>query len=117
MDVVLDPVGGPLMDTAFRTLGWGGRHLVVGFASGSIGSLKGNLTIVKGASLIGVDLRQFRERQPDDVRRLMADVAALHHAGRIRPQIAARFGFSQVAQAFAMAQDRSTVGRVILQPD
>ena len=47
----------------------------------------------------------------------LADVAALHHAGRIRPQIAARFGFSQVAQAFAMAQDRSTVGRVILQPD
>jgi NADPH2:quinone reductase len=117
VDVVLDPVGGPLMDTAFRTLGWGGRHLVVGFASGSIGSLKGNLCIVKGASLIGVDLRQFRERQPDDVRRLMADVAALHHAGRIRPQIAARFGFSQVAQAFAVAQDRSTVGRVILQPD
>lgn len=117
VNLSIDPVGGSATEAALRSLAWGGRHLVVGFASGSIGSLKGNLTIVKGASLIGVDLRQFRERQPDDVRRLMADVAALHHAGRIRPQIAARFGFSQVAQAFAMAQDRSTVGRVILQPD
>ena len=75
MDVVFDPLGGALMDTAFRTLGWGGRHLVIGFASGQIGSLRGNLAIVKGASLVGVDIRQFREKQPAAARRLLQDVA------------------------------------------
>ena len=116
VDVVLDPVGGAAMDTAFRTLGWGGRHLVVGFASGQIGSLRGNLSIVKGASLIGVDLRQFREREPEAARQLMRDVAALHRDGRIHPRIAARFAMSQHAEAFALAQDRRTVGRVLLLP-
>lgn len=116
VDVVLDPVGGSLMDTAFRTLGWGGRHLVVGFASGQIGSLRGNLSIVKGGSLIGVDLRQFREREPAAARRLLQDVAALHRDGRIRPRIAARFPLDRHAEAFAVAQDRSTVGRVLLLP-
>ena len=116
VDVVLDPVGGALMDTAFRTLGWGGRHLVVGFASGQIGSLRGNLTIVKGASLIGVDLRQFREREPEAARLLLQDVAALHRDGRIHPRIAARFPFDRHAEAFAMTQDRSTIGRVLLLP-
>ena len=116
MDVVADPVGGAATDTAFRTLGWGGRHLVLGFASGSIGQLKGNLTIVKGASLIGVDLRQFRERQPDDARRLMQDVAALHRDGRIRPLVTARWPLAQHAQACAQAGDRATVGRVLLLP-
>lgn len=116
VDVVLDPVGGELMDTAFRTLGWGGRHLVVGFASGQIGALRGNLTIVKGASLIGVDLRQFRERQPGPARQLLRDVAALHHAGRIQPTIAARFPLARHAEAFALAQDRQTIGRVLLLP-
>jgi NADPH2:quinone reductase len=116
VDVVLDPVGGAAMDTAFRTLGWGGRHLVVGFASGQIGSLRGNLTIVKGASLVGVDLRQFREKQPEAARRLLQDVAALHRDGRIHPRIAARFTMDRHAEAFAMAQDRHTLGRVLLLP-
>jgi NADPH2:quinone reductase len=116
VDVVADPVGGAFTDTAFRTLGWGGRHLVLGFASGQIGSLRGNLTIVKGASLVGVDLRQFRERQPDAARRLMQDVAALHRDGRIQPLIAARWPLAQHVQACAQAGDRATVGRVLLLP-
>jgi NADPH2:quinone reductase len=116
VDLVVDPVGGALMDQAFRTLGWGGRHMVVGFASGQIGSLRGNLTIVKGASLIGVDLRQFRERQPEAARRLLQDVAALHRDGRISPRIAARLPMAQHAEAFALARDRGTVGRVLLLP-
>lgn len=116
VDVVFDPIGGAAMDTAFRTLGWGGRHLVVGFASGQIGSLRGNLTIVKGGALIGVDLRQFREREPEAARRLLQDVAALHRDGRIRPLIAARFPIARHAEAFALAQTRATVGRVLLLP-
>ncbi len=116
VDVVADPVGGSFTDTAFRTLGWGGRHLVLGFASGQIGTLRGNLTIVKGASLIGVDLRQFRERQPEAARRLMQDVAALHRDGKIRPLVTARWPLAQHAQACAQAGDRATVGRVLLLP-
>ena len=116
VDVVADPVGGAFTDTAFRTLGWGGRHLVLGFASGSIGQLKGNLTIVKGASLVGVDLRQFKERQPDAARVLMQDVAALHRDGRIQPLITSRWPLAQHAQACAQAGDRATVGRVLLLP-
>lgn len=116
VDVVFDPIGGAATDIAFRTLGWGGRHLVVGFASGQIGSLRGNLTIVKGGALIGVDLRQFREREPEAARRLMQDVAALHRDGRIQPLIAARFPLARHAEAFALAQARDTVGRVLLLP-
>jgi len=116
VDVVADPVGGPFTDTAFRTLGWGGRHLVLGFASGSIGQLKGNLTIVKGASLVGVDLRQFREREPAAARALFADVVALHRDGHVKPRVVAAYPFERHAEAFARAADRGTVGRVILRP-
>lgn len=35
VDVVFDPVGGDATDPAFRSLGWGGRHLVIGFPAGS----------------------------------------------------------------------------------
>ena len=32
--VVVDPVGGPMAEQALRALGWGGRFVTVGFASG-----------------------------------------------------------------------------------
>ncbi|MEO8119691.1 MAG: NADPH:quinone oxidoreductase family protein, partial [Rhodoferax sp.] len=33
-DVIYDPVGGDFTEPAFRSIGWRGRYLVVGFASG-----------------------------------------------------------------------------------
>ncbi len=65
VDVVFDPVCGPLFEAAFRSLSWRGRHLVVGFAGGGgkIPALPANLAIMKGAALLGVDVRQFLLRE------------------------------------------------------
>lgn len=59
VDVVFDPVGGAATETAFRSLAWKGRHLVIGFAAGSIPALPINLALLKGASLVGVDIARF----------------------------------------------------------
>ncbi len=58
IDVVFDPACGPLFQPAFRSLNWGGRHLVVGFVGG-MPALPANLPLMKGAALVGVDYRQF----------------------------------------------------------
>lgn len=52
-DVVVDPVGGAYAEPAFRSIAWEGRYLVVGFAAG-IPSMPLNLTLLKGAQIIGV---------------------------------------------------------------
>jgi NADPH2:quinone reductase len=64
LNLVFDPVCGPLFESAYRSLGWGGRHLVVGFVGGPIPALPANLTLMKGAALIGVDVRQFLLFEP-----------------------------------------------------
>ena len=89
IDVVVDPVGGALFEKAFRTLRWGGRHLVIGFAGGEIPTLRANLTIMKGASLVGVDIRQFRELEPDAAGANLAEVVSLFAAQKLRPRAAA----------------------------
>lgn len=114
VDIVFDTVGGEATDTAFRTLGWGGRHLMVGFASGSIGTLKSNLAIVKGAALVGVDFRQAGERQPTLAAAVREQVVALYTQGRIRPRVQAVLPFERHAEAAALAQDRRTLGRVVV---
>jgi NADPH2:quinone reductase len=114
VDLVFDTVGGDATDAAFRTLGWGGRHLMVGFAGGRIGALKTNLAIVKGAALVGVDFRQAGERDPAGAAALREEVVALHAQGRIRPLVHTVLPVERFTQAAALAQDRATVGRVVV---
>jgi NADPH2:quinone reductase len=61
LDLVFDPVGGAMLEPAFRSLAKGGRHLVLGFADGEIARLPVNLALIKSASLIGVDVRYLTE--------------------------------------------------------
>lgn len=114
VDVVFDPVGGAATDTAFRTLGWGGRHLMVGFAGGEIGSLKTNLAIVKGASLVGVDVRQFGEHEPARAAALQRDCVAWFGQGRVRPLVRCVMPVERFEEAAELAQDRAGIGRVVL---
>lgn len=114
IDVVADPVGGQLTETAFRTLRWGGRCLVLGFAEGAIPSVRTNLPLLKGAAMVGVDVRQFREREPERAQTCLADVVTLFASGALRPRIAQVFPATEWAHAIAAAADRSGVGRVVM---
>jgi len=116
VDVVFDPVGDHVTDTAFRTLGWGGRHLMVGFAGGDVPLLKANLSILKGASLVGVDYRQFGEREAGKRCRLEREVLAMWRAGKAAPLVTHAVPLARFGEAIALALDRATVGRVVLTP-
>ena len=60
VDVVYDPVGGPLSEQALRSTAWGGRFLVIGFAAGEIPKIPLNLALLKGCSIVGVFLGRAR---------------------------------------------------------
>jgi len=113
-DVVFDPVCGPLFELAFRSQSWRGRHLVVGFAGGPIPKLPVNLTLMKGAALVGVDVRQFllfeAERARSHVQQLLAWVAE----GRLTPAVGRRFPLSDFAQAMQFATSGAGSGKTII---
>ena len=50
VDVVLDPVGSELTESALRALAWNGRLLIVGFARGAIPSIPMNLPLLKNGA-------------------------------------------------------------------
>ena len=74
-DVIYDPVGGEFAEPAFRSIGWRGRYLVVGFASGPIPSLPLNLALLKGASIVGIFWGDYARREPQANAAMMAELA------------------------------------------
>ncbi|ADV66651.1 NADPH:quinone oxidoreductase family protein [Deinococcus maricopensis] len=115
-DVIYDPVGGRFAEAAFRSIGWGGRYLVVGFAAGDIPSLPLNLPLLKGASLVGVFWGEFARRDPRGNAANLARMLAWMGEGRIRPRISARYALADTSRALLDMAERRVTGKVVIQP-
>lgn len=115
IDVVFDPVGGEATERAFRTLGWKGRHLVVGFPGG-IPTLPTNLPLLKSASLVGVNISQLGAAEPELARANHQQVLALAAAGVFKPLIGRTYPLERFAEAMAAAAAGEGAGRIVLVP-
>ena len=116
VDVVFDPVGGDATDPAFRSLGWNGRHLVIGFPAGMT-ALKTNLPLLKGASLIGVDIRQFGIFEAEKSEANRDRIFALASEGKLRPAVARAYPLEEFRAAMADAAAGKSAGRIVLKMD
>jgi len=113
-DVIFDPVGGEVALQAFRSIAWRGRHLVVGFASGTIPALAFNLPLLKGGALLGVDLAQIQKREPETHARLIAQLFDWLASGKLNPVVGKVVPFENFREAFVTMQSRSALGKMIV---
>jgi NADPH:quinone reductase len=115
-DLVYDPVGGDVFDEACRYTAFGGRLLVVGFASGRIPVVGANIPLIKGFAVVGVRAGEYGRRFPERGREHLAAIHALAEAGRIRPHVHAAVPLDQWATAYAGMRDRRVIGRTVILP-
>jgi len=113
-DVIYDPVGGDMAEAAFRSIGWRGRYLVVGFAQGSIPALPLNLALLKGASLVGVFWGEFARREPQRNAAMLGQLAQWYAEGKVRPVLDSVLPLDQLPQAFERMASRQVVGKIVL---
>lgn len=113
-DVVYDPVGGELAEPAFRSIGWRGRYLVIGFAAGPIPALPWNLALLKGASIVGVFWGDFVKREPQAFQQGMAELIGWYAKGLVKPAIDARLPMAQLPEAYARMASRRVMGKLLL---
>jgi NADPH2:quinone reductase len=113
-DVIYDPVGGEFAEPAFRSIAWRGRYLVVGFASGPIPSLPLNLTLLKGASIVGVFWGDFARREPKANAEMMQMLASMYAKGQVKPVIDQTLPMSELHKAYEIMGSRSVKGKLVL---
>ncbi len=115
-DLVYDPVGGDAFDESTRCIAFGGRLLVVGFASGRIPDIRANIPLIKGFSVVGVRAGEFGRRFPDLGRENVAEIVRLAGEGRIRPHVHAALPLARWREAFEAMENRTVIGRTVLLP-
>jgi NADPH:quinone reductase len=113
-DVIYDPVGGELAEPAFRSIAWRGRYLVVGFAAGAIPSLPLNLTLLKGASIVGVFWGAFAKNEPEANAAAMAELAQWYAQGKIKPVIDRTMPMADLKAAYAHMGSRGVKGKLVM---
>ncbi len=115
-DVIYDPVGGGYTEPAFRSIGWRGRYLVIGFANGEIPKLPLNLPLLKGASVVGVFWGEFARREPAHHVAAMDELMQWHREGRIRPHISATYALADTPNALNDMASRKVTGKIVIHP-
>ncbi|MEQ9406035.1 MAG: NADPH:quinone oxidoreductase family protein [Cyclobacteriaceae bacterium] len=114
-DVIFDPIGGELSEESFRAIARGGRHLVVGFASGVIPKIPLNLPLLKSASIVGVFWGGFFRNEPEKNRENVSLLLSWLKDGSIRPVIDEVFSIEKAVDALRKMQKRNVLGKVLLE--
>src|SRR5262249_54381502 len=113
-DVILDPLGGDIFDAALRALAWRGRLVVIGFAAGRIPTIKANYLLLKNIEVSGLQVSDYRKRQPEQMAACFAEVFAMYERGKLKHLPTKAYPLEQFATALHDIKDRKARGRVVL---
>ncbi len=114
VDVVLDPVGGDRFTDSLRSLGEGGRVVVVGFTGGSIPEVRVNRLLLNNTEVVGAGWGAFVMGKPGINAEIGAEVNRLVDEGFVRPIVGARFPLERAGEALELIDGRGATGKVVL---
>eukprot|EP00958_Prasinococcus_capsulatus_P007393 scaffold693_cov399-Prasinococcus_capsulatus_cf.AAC.19 len=115
-NVIFDVVGGEYTEAALRSIAWNGRHLVIGFTSGSIPKVALNLALLKNCSIVGVFWGAWRALEPEASDAELKELGELFRQKIIRPRVTRTYSLEEAAQCLEDFANRKVIGKVVLVP-
>ncbi len=107
VEVVLELVGTATFESSFKSMGHGGRMVIVGSHTGAGLSASPQAMIANEWEIMGS--RNVTKRE-------LAEVVALVAAGRVRPVVTGRYPLAEVESLHARLRRREILGRVVVEP-
>ena len=115
VDIVVDPIGGPAFDDAIRVLAIDGKVLVIGFAAGSIPTVKVNRLLLRNVSVIGVAWGEYLNKVPGSAALFSWGLSQLVFLG-LKPPAPQRYPLSEGKAALQSLADGGVLGKLVLEP-
>ncbi|MEV4240936.1 MULTISPECIES: zinc-binding dehydrogenase [unclassified Nocardia] len=113
VDYVLDAVGGDLLTPAIAAVAPGGR--LVAYSSGG-GTIQAYDLLVGAKSVIGFQMARIARNSPDRYEHWRQELWQYFASGLLRPVVHAEFPLADAAEAHAVIENRSNLGKVVLIP-
>lgn len=113
-DVIYDPVGGDAFDASLRSIAWGGRIIIIGFAAGRVSQIPANIVLVKNIDVIGFYWGSYQAHKPEMLRGSFTQLFRWFQEGKLRPHVSHSLPLSQASEALRLLQQRRSSGKVIL---
>lgn len=114
VDVVVEIVGGAVFDGAVRALDFRGSLVVVGFTGGEIPTFKVNYALLKNIAVTGVNWAEYRDRDPDWVQRVQAELFDMVAAGQLHIPVQAVYPMEDIVKACDVLRNRQVRGKVVI---
>jgi len=117
-DVIYDPVGGDVFDKSIKCAAWNGRIVVVGFAGGTIPTLKVNLVLLKNIAVTGLHWGAYAIHEPHKINEVNDALIELYSKGLVKPVLYPKvFSLEQLPDALALIGSRNTYGKLLISMD
>jgi NADPH:quinone reductase-like Zn-dependent oxidoreductase len=117
-DVVIDLVGGQMVEKSVEALAPRGRLVLVGTVGGSRAELPLGKVLAKRLRIYGTVLRSRPVEEKIAVTRAFAaEVVPLLAAGRLRPVVDSAHPLERIREAHALLESNTTFGKVVLTVD
>lgn len=113
-DICYDPVGDKFAEPALRSLKWGGRYLVVGFAGGEIPKVAFNWMLLKELDVRGIHWGAWIPKNIQNHMENMSELMTMYETGKIKPRVSATHKLENFADAMTALSERRVMGKVVL---
>ena len=110
VDIAVDPIGGPPFDDAIRVLAIDGELLVIGFAAGSIPTVKVNRLLLRNVSVVGVAWGEYLNKVPGSAALFSWGLGQLVSLG-LKPPPPQRYPLSEAQAALQCLGRRRCAGQ------
>ncbi|MEL4320373.1 NADPH:quinone oxidoreductase family protein [Leifsonia sp. YIM 134122] len=113
-DVVFDPVGGESFERSTKCIAFEGRIVVIGFAGGTVPTVRANHALVKNYGVLGLHWGLYPTKNPSLVAEAHAELVRLADAGAISPLVGGVVEFEDAPVAIQELAGGATVGRLVV---
>ena len=113
-DVIVEMVGGDVFESCLRATAWEGRLVTTGFASGTIPAARAGYLLVKNIAVLGLQVTDYRDREPDGWQAAMSALDELYERGLVRPVVSAAYPLERASRGVAVVKRGETTGKVVL---
>ena len=129
LDVTFNPIAGSTFKKDMRLIGAAGKVILFGGSDRS-GKKWGTLStlnfvrkmglivpialLMGSKSVIGVNMLNIGDQQPQILNRCMRAVVQLLKEGKIKPHVGGEFKYSEIAKAHSLLESRKSIGKIVV---